>query len=75
MVTMTYTADITLEGKNWPATITNSIGVSTWAPNFSTLGFYVHEAIALAEDLPYGAEYTLEVTWRMTDTSLEIAVG
>lgn len=45
------------------------------APNFSTLGFYVHEAIALAEDLPYGAEYTLEVTWRMTDTSLEIAVG
>lgn len=75
MVTMTYTADITREGKKWLATVTNLGGVSTWAPNFRQLNLYVHEAIALAEDLPDGAEKTLEITWRMTDASPDIAVG
>ncbi|MDO4915817.1 hypothetical protein [Corynebacterium sp.] len=64
---MNYTADITREGKNWLATVTNLDGVSTWAPNFRQLDFYAREAIALAEDLPDGAEDTLEITWRMTD--------
>ncbi|ACR18808.1 hypothetical protein I6J22_06570 [Corynebacterium kroppenstedtii] len=64
---MTYTADITREGKNWLATVTNLDGVSTWAPNFRQLDFYVREAIALAEGLPDGAEDKLEITWHMTD--------
>ena len=72
---MTYTADITREGKNWLATVTNLDGASTWVPNFRQLNFYVREAISLAEDPPDGPEDTLEITWRMTDAPPDVAVG
>ena len=72
---MNYTANITREGKNWLATVTNLDEVSTWVPNFRRLDFYVREAIVLAEDLLDGAENTLEITWRMTDASPDVAVG
>lgn len=55
--------------------MTDLDGVSTWAPNFRQLDFYAREAIALAEDLPDGAENTLEITWRITDASPDNAVG
>ncbi|MBY0790547.1 hypothetical protein Q0N40_10825 [Corynebacterium pseudokroppenstedtii] len=55
--------------------MTDLDGVSTWAPNFRQLDFYAREPIALAEDLPDGAENTLEITWRMTDASPDNAVG
>ena len=54
-------------GKNWLATVTNLDGVSTGAPNFRQLDFYVREAIELAEGLPDGTEDKLEITWHMTD--------
>lgn len=75
MVTLNHTADITHEGKNCLTIVTNLDGVSTWACHFRQLNFDVREAIALAEDLPDGAEDTLEITWRMIDASSENASG
>lgn len=70
---MTYTAVLSREGKNWMATVTNLDGVSTWAKSFSELDTYVREAIALAEDLPEGAEACLDVEWSVADASPEVA--
>ena len=70
---MTYHAVITREGKNWLATVTNLDGVSTWARSFSELAFYVREAIALAEDLPDGAEDSMVIQWEVADASPEVA--
>lgn len=70
---MIYTATITREGGNWLATVTNLDGVSTWAQSFTQLDTYVREAIALAEDLPDGAEESLFIEWTLTDASPEVA--
>lgn len=70
---MTYTATITREGRNWLATVTNLDGVSTWAHSFSGLDTNVREAIALAEDLPEGAEDSIIIEWSIPDATPEIA--
>lgn len=72
MVIVTYIVNIAREEGNWLASVTNLEGVSTWAPTFSQLDFYVREAIALAEDLPEGAESSLELTWQSAEDSPDI---
>lgn len=69
MATMTYTATITREGRNWLATVTNLDGVSTWAHSFSGLDTNVREAIALAEDLPEGAKDSIIIEWSIPDAT------
>lgn len=69
---MTYTATITREGRHWLATVTNLEGVSTWAHSFSELDTNVREAIALAEDLPEGAENSIVIEWSIADASPDI---
>lgn len=59
----TYTATITREGQKWLATVTNLDGVSTWADTFNELDVRVREAIALAENLPQGAEDSITTEW------------
>ena len=66
MPSMTYTAALTREGPYWLATVTNLDGVSTWADSFSHLDTYVREAIAVADDLPDGAENSIHVEWMIT---------
>lgn len=58
-----YTAEVTREGGKLLATVTDLEGVSTWAESLSELDVCVREAIAVAEDLPAGAEAGLKVQW------------
>lgn len=62
---MTYMVDVSRDHDDWLATVTNLEGVSTWATTFALLDHNVREAIALAEDLPDGAENSLDISWIM----------
>ncbi|EEI26268.1 hypothetical protein HMPREF0294_2225 [Corynebacterium glucuronolyticum ATCC 51867] len=68
-----YSVRVTREGKDWLAEVTNLQGVSTWATTFSGLDRNVREAIALAENLPDGAEEKLWVSWDLPVTSPELS--
>lgn len=76
---MNYTVDVSPEHGDWLATVTNLEGVSTWATTFANLDHAVREAIALAEDLPDGAEDSLTISWTVptdspeVDTAIQIA--
>lgn len=72
MAAMNYTVDVSREEGDWLATVTNLEGVSTWATTFANLDHAVREAIALAEDLPDGAEDTLPITWQVPSESPEV---
>ena len=66
---MTYAVTVTRERGDWLATVTDLDGVSTWAPIFVGLDRNVREAIALAADLPAGAEAALDITWQAPQAS------
>ncbi len=55
-VTRTYHVVVTREGESWLADVPDVAGAHTWAKNQLSLDRNVREAIALAEDLPDGAE-------------------
>lgn len=61
-----YTVTATQQGRYWLATVTNLDGVSTWGYSFSHLDTCVREAIAVADDLPDGAEHSIHVEWTIT---------
>lgn len=69
---MTYTVEVTREGSDWLASVTTLEGVNTWATTFAGLDHNVREAIALAEDLPEGAEDSLSLEWHLEDASDEV---
>lgn len=69
---MNYTVTVGRENGDWLATVTNLDGVSTWATTFAGLDHNVREAIALAEDLPEGAEDTLAISWQVPSDSPEV---
>lgn len=71
--TASYTVEVTREGRDWLATVTNLEGVSTWATTFAGLDRDVREAIALTEDLPDGVEDGLEITWNLPTDSAELS--
>ncbi|MCQ9335028.1 hypothetical protein NQ042_13260 [Corynebacterium phoceense] len=71
----TYTATITREGKNWLATVDNLAGVSTWGHSFKELDLYLREAIALAEDMPEGAEDSINIEWSISNAEPEVATA
>lgn len=77
---MKYNVDVSRESEDWLATGTNLEGVSTWATTFANLDRNGREAIALAEDLPEGAESSLTISWSVPtdshpelDTAIQIA--
>lgn len=70
---MTYTTTLTRDGNYWLATVTNLEGVSTWGSTFRECDAAVREAIALAEDLPDGAEDTIDVQWRIDPADKDVA--
>ena len=72
MVAMKYNVDVSRENEDWLATVTNLEGVSTWATTFANLDRNVREAIALAEDLPEGAESSLTISWSAPTDSPEL---
>jgi predicted RNase H-like HicB family nuclease len=59
----TYRVVVTREGDAWLADAPDLEGVHTWAKNLPSLDANVREAIALAEDLPDGAEPTLDLVY------------
>lgn len=72
MAAMKYNVDVSRENEDWLATVTNLEGVSTWATTFANLDRNVREAIALAEDLPEGAESSLTISWSVPTDSPEL---
>jgi hypothetical protein len=58
-----YKVIVTREEDAWLADVPALTGTHTWAKNLPTLDRNVREAIALAEDLPEGAEESLRLTW------------
>jgi hypothetical protein len=59
-----YRVSVTREDSAWLADVPNLQGVHTWARNLPTLDRSVREAIALAEDLPDGAEASLRLDYK-----------
>lgn len=59
----TYRVVVTREGDSWLADVPDVEGTHTWAKNLPSLDANVREAIALAEDLPEGAEPTLALAY------------
>jgi predicted RNase H-like HicB family nuclease len=54
-----YVVEVSREGTAWLADVPQLPGVHTWGKNLSGLEDSIREAIALAEDLPDGAESDL----------------
>ncbi len=54
-----YVVEVSREGTAWMADVPQLPGVHTWGRNLSGLEDSIREAIALAEDLPDGAESDL----------------
>lgn len=69
----TYEVIVTREGDAWLADVPAVAGTHTWAKNLPGLDSSVREAIALAEDLPRGAESALELVYdyRTGDPTLD----
>lgn len=59
----TYRVIVTREDDAWLADVPDVAGTHTWARNLPRLDHDVREAIALAEDLPEGAEAGLELVY------------
>lgn len=66
---MAYTVSVSKERNNWLASVLTLDGVSTWAESFEELEIFVREAIALAEDMPAGAEDSIDIEWVVNDAS------
>src|SRR5512144_1577788 len=62
---MRYTVVATREGSQWLADAPEVPGTHTWARSLAGLDASVREAIALALDLPEGAEAGLELSWHV----------
>jgi DNA-directed RNA polymerase specialized sigma24 family protein len=62
-VMKTYRVVVTREGDSWLADVPDVGGTHTWAKNLPALDRHVREAIALAEDLPEGAEEGLPLAY------------
>jgi hypothetical protein len=54
-----YAVRVSREGTAWLADVAGLAGVHTWAKNLPSLEESIREAIALAQDLPDGAESAL----------------
>ncbi len=63
-MTKTYRVVVTREGESWLADVPQVAGTHTWAKNLPSLDRSIREAIALAEDLPDGAEGGLALDYR-----------
>ncbi|WP_203924391.1 type II toxin-antitoxin system HicB family antitoxin [Rugosimonospora africana] len=63
MSAKTYRVDVIREDGSWLADVPDLQGVHTWARNLPTLDRSVREVIALAEDLPDGAEDGLRLDY------------
>jgi hypothetical protein len=59
----TYEVIVTREGDAWLADVPAMAGTHTWAKNLPGLDRNLREAIALAEDLPEGAEGELDLSY------------
>lgn len=59
-----YKVSVTREDDAWVADVPDLQGVRTWARDLPTLDRSVREAVALAEDLPDGAEAGLRLDYR-----------
>ncbi|HET8682421.1 MAG TPA: hypothetical protein VFM54_11180 [Micromonosporaceae bacterium] len=59
----TYRVVVTREGQAWLADVPDLPGTHTWAKNLPGLDRSVREVIALAEDLPDGAEPDLRLVY------------
>jgi len=60
---MTYTVLVTREDASWLAQVADVAGAHTHARTLRGLDERVREAVALAEDLPPGAEAELDLRW------------
>lgn len=60
---MAYRVVVNREDGRWLADVPDVPGTHTWAKNLVGLDASVREAIALAEDLPEGAEPELELSY------------
>ena len=58
-----YEVIVTREGDAWLADVPAVTGTHTWAKNLPGLDRNIREAIALAQDLPEGAETQLELSY------------
>ncbi len=69
-----YNVLVTREGDAWLADAVDVPGAHTWAKNLPTLDHDIREAIALAEDLPEGAEADLSIAYayRTGDDNLDM---
>jgi hypothetical protein len=72
-VSKTYRVVVTREGDAWLGDAPDVAGTHTWAKNLPNLDRNIREAIALAEDLPEGAEESLELEYeyRTGDASVD----
>lgn len=59
----TYQVQVTYEDGRWLADVPEVPGTHTWGRTLAGLDRSVREAIALALDLPEGAEASLELDW------------
>ncbi|MGA8114033.1 MAG: hypothetical protein WCA46_10260 [Actinocatenispora sp.] len=73
MSTKTYRVVVTRENDAWLADATDVPGTHTWAKNLPGLDHAIREAIAMAEDLPEGAEpdLSLDYEYRTGDASVD----
>jgi hypothetical protein len=63
MAEVSYRVVVTREEGAWLAQASGLPGVQTWAKNLTNLNHAIREAIALAEDLPDGAEDGLDIAY------------
>jgi predicted RNase H-like HicB family nuclease len=72
-----YDVTVTREGQSWLADAPDVPGTHTWSRTLRALDRSIREAIALAEDLPEGAEAVLEIqyTYRTGDPELDEAAA
>ena len=63
MTERTYRVMVTRDGHAWLADVPDLPGTHTWAKNLPGLDRSVREVIALAEDLPDGAEHELSLAY------------
>jgi hypothetical protein len=69
---VTFRVVVTREGDSWLADVPDVEGAHTWARNLPALDQAVREVIALAEDLPDGAEDGLAIDYDYRTGDVEI---
>lgn len=73
---MSYTVVVTREDGNWLADVPEVEGTHTYARTLVKLDAEVREAIALALDLPEGAEAGLDLNYQIhDDAALDVRVN